>query len=604
MVNMCSHGLIRFILIILLPLRLIEATLQYSWDTIPDGRRYNSGKMVSSNNVSVVAAITTGSSLLISFDYGALWKDMSYILKAEGRLMDLCMDDTGRYITTVSSYRYDSTYTHEQGAIYLSEDYGGSYRKVTLTSEYYWHSVCADSTGQYLAAATSNNGNTSNTGRIFTSFNYGYNWTESVVPGDYSFDWYCLAAYRDRGFIFLVAASNHGLYASSDFGLSWAAIPAAPSFGPWSSLLLFLNASANSELIITGIVRNDTVVFSGDMGATWKQLVVSNSVPQFADDSSLTERSNITTITASDGGRIIIIAGDAGIFPSFDFGINFLTNTPPSPAPSNMSAIVTGSTGQILLAYSTHSLSMYVGNLCKWTEQILDVNSVICTYVTAQYSWNMKSAGSSLNPGSYLRSDTSGKYIGYGGCYGCDEDDDADHSYVYMSSDYGSTFNFVDDSFMFDEFSNFAISRSGKYWYALNYFSYYIVGYTSNYGKSWSSKYDAKTKCRGAALTDGGVIYAVCDDTSGSYIYESSDAGKSWSAVFEQASVTLSEIAVDSSGQYVIAIPAQGTYFPYSTDSGKSWVNVLPDPHSFTQLGMALQAATLGNMSLSLPTIQ
>jgi len=95
------------------------------------------------------------------------------------------------------------------GSIYTSSDYGVNWTQTSAPSAS-WFSITSDSTGQYLAAVINN-------GSIYTSSDYGSTWIQTSAP---SAQWNSITSNSTGQYLYAVI-NNGSIYSTSNYGQTW-----------------------------------------------------------------------------------------------------------------------------------------------------------------------------------------------------------------------------------------------------------------------------------------------------------------------------------------------------------------------------------------------
>ena len=143
------------------------------------------------------------------------------------------------------------------GYIYTSVDYGNNWTERTLLGSKNWTSISSSSDGSVLVATVYN-------GYVYISYDYGENWSAITSLG--SKYWQSSSISNDGLKIFVVNYGGSGgyVYKSIDSGVNWIQIP---SFASTNSLL-FVNASSDGSSLVV-LDSNKQLYTSFDSGQTW-----------------------------------------------------------------------------------------------------------------------------------------------------------------------------------------------------------------------------------------------------------------------------------------------------------------------------------------------
>jgi len=133
---------------------------------------------------------------------------------------------------------------------------------------------------------------------------------------------------------------------------------------------------------------------------------------------------------------------------------------------------------------------------------------------------------------------------------------------VYVSSDFGATWNLVLNTNTSHSFRDCSISENGMYISVTEDFGYLRV--SSDYGATWTMK--GYGNWRGISMSRSGQ-YQVAIQASSGYIYTSSDYGVNWT---QRMAMNAWSCTVNANGQYAL-IGSAGYYLYGSSDYGVNW---------------------------------
>jgi hypothetical protein len=219
----------------------------------------------------------------------------------------IASDSTGQYLAAGQN----------PGYIYTSSNYGSNWTQTSAYSDSSgWTSIASDSTGQYLAAVVRGVD-----GYIHTSSNYGVNWTQITAP--YSEGWASIASDSTGQYLAVVGFGGY-IYTSNNYGSSWTQRTSAPT-EPWWSI------ASDSTGQYLAVVQNPGPIYTSiNYGASWSQ----TSAPTAAWWS-----------IASDSTGQYLASVNGSIFTSIDYGSNWKRTSAPSETCYH---IASDSTGQYL----------------------------------------------------------------------------------------------------------------------------------------------------------------------------------------------------------------------------------------------------------------
>ena len=181
----------------------------------------------------------------------------------------------------------------EVGYLMSSSDYGSTWTNVIGLGVNNWIQVATSSDGLHVAAIPfSGKG-------IYISNDYGTNWALSVViaPETLENNWYGLAmSSTGQQLVTTVKTSNYtdsdvietyDIYRSTDFGATWIKCNITTRGGEWG--ITGLASSASGKQLVAA-ARKDFLYLSTDYGVTWAALP--NSVPNTLSDTLVTKPNN------------------------------------------------------------------------------------------------------------------------------------------------------------------------------------------------------------------------------------------------------------------------------------------------------------------------
>jgi photosystem II stability/assembly factor-like uncharacterized protein len=254
--------------------------------------------------------------------------------------------------------------TGSTGPIYTSTDSGMTWTsQSTGSGNRQWVSVASSADGSRLVAAVYN-------GNIYTSVNYGANWTAR----DNQRFWTAVTSSAD-GKKLVAAVTGGNIYTSTNFGTNWTAQTGSGSL-TWSALA---SSSDGTRLIAATGGGSGQVYISSDSGVTWTVQTVSStagaswsSVASSSDGSHLAAVYNVTSagyiFTSSDSGvtwsqRTGAPNADwAGVAMSADGSQIVAVPDPGFVYISSQASTTTGTSGSVRGAQHTALELQYVGN--------------------------------------------------------------------------------------------------------------------------------------------------------------------------------------------------------------------------------------------------
>lgn len=222
------------------------------------------------------------------------------------------------------------------GDIYTSNDYGANWTDVTINtpaSGQTWTNISMSASGRYETALAAN-------GDIWHSQDYGATWTNETAGTASSGSNWLHSATSSTG-QYVVAANYHDIFISSDYGVHWTNETGGTTLSglQWSAMSI----SASGQYIY--IIEDTLAIYgSSDYGANWTKL---------ADKPSLIT-SGWNVITASADGQHVV-AGDfqGDLYRSSNYGANW-TDVTGGTAASGLywNGLSSSATGQYLVATS------------------------------------------------------------------------------------------------------------------------------------------------------------------------------------------------------------------------------------------------------------
>lgn len=249
--------------------------------------------MVSSSNGSFLAAGALTSDLIFytSNDYGVSWT-AKFNFGQNKIMISLTSSSTGQYLATCAGDLFN-------GYIFTSTNFGQNWTQRYIQAN--WSSIASSSSGAILIACTGSGG------RVYTSTNYGQNWIQTNAP---SGNWRSVAS--DGSGTKLVAGSNY-IYTSTNTGGIW--IQRKYSASGWVSI-----ASSSDGTKLTACESSGYIYTSVDSGANWIQRFGSK---------------NWSSIASSSNGEILIASsynsgsglGSGYVYISTNSGQSWLEQT-------------------------------------------------------------------------------------------------------------------------------------------------------------------------------------------------------------------------------------------------------------------------------------
>ena len=248
-----------------------------------------------------------------------------------------------------------------------------------------WRGVASSADGSKLVAVV-------NAGQIYTSTDYGVNWTARA--GGITPNWRAVASSGDG--VKLVALINGGnIYTSGDSGVNW--FLRAPAAN-WTSV-----ASSLNGVNLVACAGSGVLYTSADSGVTWQPRTVSNvnwvSVASSDNGVNLvaaqqggqlytSSNSGVTWVprasslnwvavaSSADGSRLAAAfnTSPGGIYVSTDFGTNWFATSAPATAWTSVAASADGA--QLAAVYNLGGLYLSEDSGLTWVQRLPLPNTV------------------------------------------------------------------------------------------------------------------------------------------------------------------------------------------------------------------------------------
>jgi len=148
-------------------------------------------------------------------------------------------------------------------------------------------------------------------------------------------------------------------------------------------------------------------------------------------------------------------------------------------------------------------------------------------------------------------------------------EDENDEGYIYVSTDFGSTWLKKDSQYRIWQYVS--MSASGQYQTAIfrNPDSVYL---SADFGNTWTTKFEIIGRdFTSVAVSASGQYQVICESNQQSNgntnVYASNDFGNNWNVLLLNTTQSLNSIAISGSGQYVTVCSDKIIYsFNSSTD--------------------------------------
>jgi hypothetical protein len=294
------------------------------------------------------------------------------------------------------------------------------FTKTTTAPNAAWKSITSSSTGQYLAACI-------NGGGIYTSSNYGVNWSITNAP---STSWSSITISSSGE---LLAACNSGgeIYTSQNYGVTWSAqTNGLPVGATWTSI-----ASSGNGKYLSACISNGGIYRSSDYGVNWSAA----SVPVTTWSSITISSSGQIQCACINGGS----GSSSGAYYSHDYGNNWVQSDTAYVIPGNYVSIASSSSGQYIVMCSNNITSDSARGIFLSTTYGKDFSVVYTTnfiYTAVTISGNGQTIFGCLN----------NLAIGAG------------NNRIYLIDNYGAIRTAINSS-PSASWSSITMSRNGKY---------------------------------------------------------------------------------------------------------------------------------------------
>ena len=292
----------------------------------------------SDGSVIIAAADTVANGgtnkVYVSQDFGATFIDTGLGVSPTHIWKDVASSSDGTYLLAVST-----------STVYLSNNSGSSFSDITppLAEGDFFSCGAMDSDGSHIIVGEHN-------GRLWTSSDYGANWTERRYDGDKDRDYFAVASNSSGSQLIATdyyETSNPGLWISTDSGANWTdKTPGGAYSQLWQRVAM--DDDGSHILAINYDPTKRRVFLSTDNGTSWAE-VDHPDAPGFKDfwtDVALD----------SDGSHLMMSNSTSGrLYTSLDGGVTWERPAPSGLGTLNWLAVATISDGSIWLAVSFNS---------------------------------------------------------------------------------------------------------------------------------------------------------------------------------------------------------------------------------------------------------
>lgn len=241
------------------------------------------------------------------------------------------------------------------GGLYMSNDYGESWKKSTSAPEFpqgntYYQAVATNSDGQYIAAAVSG-------GPIFLSSDYGVSWVNCTgAPVSDATRWYSIDMSASGQYIGAVIMGGY-VYMSTNYGKTWNrgefSSTTNPQIHAWLEDDWF-------DIAISASGRYIVVVSGGDTGAIYYSSDYGNFFdPALLPISIKDLNQQWVGVAMDDAGQNVTVINSlirGGLFSSNDYGATF-TQVLTAPNVSMLGKVATSGDGRRMAMYSYIDMS-------------------------------------------------------------------------------------------------------------------------------------------------------------------------------------------------------------------------------------------------------
>lgn len=324
------------VLLTLLPLMAGAASpiVEYNCKWTPSGFPEQSyfGIDMSANGM-IQGAASHEEALYISYDYG----QTTDFVNASS--LGVAISSTGQYITGTGS------------KIIFTHDFGDNWENSSLVSSNTW-SISMSNNGKYQLTSSTwihDKHNNDDYG-IFTSSNYGVNWTRHAISQD-SID-SIGSAMSSGGKRQIVARNTEGSFLSTDYGQTFNSYVFN---GLQSSVISTIAYSDTAKYQVVGTIYELAV--SNDHGNTWRVVVNNTGEEEFY--------APYFGAALSFNGEYQLATNLSHYFVSSDYGVNWATHAGP-PDSNFLAWVKMDEEAHVAMLTDIYSKKIYSGE-CGWT---------------------------------------------------------------------------------------------------------------------------------------------------------------------------------------------------------------------------------------------
>jgi hypothetical protein len=199
----------------------------------------------------------------------------------------------------------------EDGPIYHSQDFGGTWT-TTGSGSNKWYGITCSSNGQKVLA-------TARDTYLMTSTNFGGTWSIGINDGN----GYLIGSVSssDDG-VYLFGGGLYGSYSSGDSGVTWNDVPGTP-------IISGIASSSNGAKLVASANGYQYLNTSTDYGATWTQ----RNIPTAGVISYVA--------SSADGTKLVAMSGNHNPHVSYDSGVTWIERTT-APSGINWQGVASG----------------------------------------------------------------------------------------------------------------------------------------------------------------------------------------------------------------------------------------------------------------------
>lgn len=544
----------------------------------------NMSSIAISSNGQIMAATVNGGilsgNIYISSNYGAAFINKPVITTANVTCnwQKIVMSNDGKYMVAIPNGSNTATFSRP----YISKDFGNSFSVVGSIANFdaSWNDVTMSADGRYILLDISGNTNTSSP-NIYYSYDYGTTFSATLLTTHTGTNPYWSQIRVSNDGNYWVAGVNQTTTAgpTNRLYISQANITPTINGGTWSSFtnqpkLLNVQGTINPITLIDNsvLLTAQPALNYASFGQSWSQLtgvgVSSTGVPS---SGPFYTGAYPTSLATSANGQYIITtsAGTGQIISSSTYGSSITSSFSPTSLYEYWKSIAISSSAQYQTAVIDGSANTN-GNV------FLNSADSSCVYVSMDYGSTFNSVAVS---GIGSAASWQAVAVSSTGQYQTAVASGPPNGNVYLSSNYGRSWSPTNTGATSNStWSSVAMNATGQYQVAT--IANGTVYNTRNYGSSWvslstigSANWPSSANWSASAVSTTGQYQVVC--ASGGNIWLSNNFGSSWNQVtglVNQVSGSLAwnGLAVTSNGQYMLATVYNARIY-YSVNYGQTW---------------------------------